>query len=86
MSHPVFAWMCEYASVLLNRFEVGKDLDDGVRTEQAEESQGSRLGIWRSIVVEGEAIKRKPRQVVLLVGRRRVLGSQVHNGRGRDRY
>ena len=23
--HPVLAWMCEYASVLLNRFEVGKD-------------------------------------------------------------
>ena len=23
--HPVIAWMCEYAFVLLNRFEVGKD-------------------------------------------------------------
>ena len=72
--HQVFHWLTEYASVLLTKFEVGKDGKTAYERCKAD----PRAGVRRSDPVEATSDDRTFGQVDKHMGRRRLPRSQGH--------
>ena len=77
-NHAAWAWIAEYASYLLNRFEVGKD--GKTAYERCKGKKARVMGVVRRrSAVEEAANWRPPWQTKLLVGGRDLFGHERYN-------